>query len=194
MNSADAIWRRLPSTSRLKSAGVRSETGRPSLSTTMTSTATRSTPDRKTACGFCGGGAACSAARRIAPKKSIRGPGSILVPRLEGGLLPPLLRVRAPHELGWDVLRAEQTGQSRDAAPRMGPGGSQIKPANRGTVIAHAKHRPRDQHLIERMLAVMNVTSVHSVLYFQILGRDDLGMHDDALNAGRHAIKHVHDV
>src|SRR5687767_1935933 len=56
MNSADAMRRGLPSTVRAKSVAARSATGRPSRSTTLTSTGTRSTDERKVVGGCCGGG------------------------------------------------------------------------------------------------------------------------------------------
>ena len=62
MNSADAIWRGLPSTDRVKSCAVRSGTGRPFLSTTLTSTGTRSTADLNVARGGCGSWEAASIA------------------------------------------------------------------------------------------------------------------------------------
>ena len=56
MNCAEAMRRGLPSTVSVKSSAVRSATGRPFLSMTLTSTGTRSTVDRNVGCG---GGWSC---------------------------------------------------------------------------------------------------------------------------------------
>src|SRR6266487_162652 len=64
MNCAVAIRRDLPSTFSEKSCAVRSATGRPLRSRTLTSTGTRSTDDLKVGlgCGSCAGAAVCAAA------------------------------------------------------------------------------------------------------------------------------------
>ena len=54
MNCAEAIRRGLPSTVSEKSSAARSATGRPVLSTTLTSTGTRSTADLNVVFGACG--------------------------------------------------------------------------------------------------------------------------------------------
>src|SRR5215475_10742544 len=92
-----------------------------------------------------------------------------------------------------DRTRRERTGPTGDAAARMGAASAEVEARDRGRVARQRGRRAHDEELVERVLAVVDVTADEPVARLDVRGGEHLARHDPPLRAGCDALEHLDD-
>src|SRR5437764_2619300 len=84
-----------------------------------------------------------------------------------------------------DLHRRQPTGSAHDAAAGVRGRAAHIKVLHRRAVLRPSRDRTQEEQLLERELALEDVSFGQSELAFQVERRDHLASTDDALDVGR---------
>src|SRR5262245_59983658 len=92
-----------------------------------------------------------------------------------------------------DRPRRERTRSTGDAATRMRAAAPEVEPRDRGRVARQRGGRAHEEELIERVLAVMDVTAREPIARLDVGGAQHLAPEDPIPRAGRGAFEHLDD-